>query len=133
MKIFAKISAVILLLFNGIGAFYGSLKLISDPSGMKLQLPLSFLDKSPFNDYFIPGIVLFCVNGLFSMLTLFMLLINNKNSHWYVIIQGTLLSGWILIQMIMLQMFYAPLHGTFLAVGVLLLLSGLFLWKKVQK
>ncbi len=53
-----------LLLFNAIGAYYGSYMLITDPTGVKIQMPLQNLEGSFFNDYFIPGIILLFVNGL---------------------------------------------------------------------
>lgn len=56
---------IILLLFLGLGALGGGLLLIVSPSGILLGgLPISILDHSPFNDFFIPGIILFLVLGL---------------------------------------------------------------------
>ena len=125
MKTFIKIIVILLLLFNGIGAFYGGLSLITDPTGGKLQLPLSYLEHTPFRNYLVPGIVLLCVNGVFSFFTLSTIILKNKSAFLYVIAQGLLLSGWIIVQIILLQMFYAPLHGTFLAIGILLTICGL--------
>lgn len=116
-----------MLLFNGIGAFYGGLSLITDPTGGKLQLPLSYLEPTPFRDYLIPGIILLCVNGFFSFITLFTVVFKSKRSDLYIIAQGVLLSGWIIVQIILLQMFYVPLHGTLLAIGILLTICGLAL------
>ena len=127
MKTFIKIIIILLLLFNGIGAIYGGLSLITDPTGSKLQMPQSYLEPTPFRDYLIPGIVLLCVNGFFSFFTLLTIVLKNKKADLFIIAQGVLLSGWIIVQIIMLQMFYAPLHGTLLAVGILLTLCGLLL------
>ena len=69
MKTIVKTISILLLLLNGIGALYGGYQLITDPTGSKMQIPLSFLENSPFNDYLIPGIVLFIVNGIFSFVT----------------------------------------------------------------
>ena len=132
MKIFTRILVALLLLFNGIGALYGSFSLISDPTGAKLQLPLSYLVPTPFNNYLIPGIILLCVNGFFSFLTLAFLLAKHRRAPELVIVQGILLSGWIIVQIILLQMFYIPLHGTFLSVGILLIFCGLYL-RKIAK
>ena len=129
MKTIIQIVCIILLLLNGIGAFYGGLQLIADPSGAKLQLPLSYLDHSPFYDYLIPGIVLIVVNGVFSFVTLGTLLFKHVHSHWFLIIQGLLLTGWIVFQILFLRMFYPPLHATFLSLGIVLLVCG-FIQKK---
>jgi len=125
MKTSIKIIVIIMLLFNGIGAFYGGLSLITDPTGNKLQIPLSYLEHTPFRNYLIPGIVLLCVNGFFSFLTLLTIILQYKRADLFVIIQGILLSGWIIVQIILLRMFYAPLHGTLLTIGILLTICGL--------
>jgi hypothetical protein len=129
MKTLVKVICIILLLFNGIGALYGGFQLITDPSGAKLQMPLSYLEQSPFHDYLIPGIVLFIVNGLFSFVTVVAVFLRIPYSHWLVIMQGILLSGWIIMQILFVQFFYAPLHGTFLFIGICLTGCGIFLWK----
>ena len=116
-----------MLLFNGIGAIYGGWSLITDPTGDKLQLPLNYLEPTPFRNYLVPGIVLLLVNGFFSFFTLSTIILKNKRASLYIIAQGILLSGWIIVQIILLQMFYAPLHGTLLAIGILLTICGLIL------
>lgn len=125
MKTIIKVICIILLLLNGIGAFYGGLLLIIDPSGSKLGLPLSFLENSPFQNYLIPGVVLLIVNGVFSFVTLGILLFKNAYSHWFIIIQGLLLTGWIVFQIFFLRMFYPPLHATFLIIGIVFLGCGI--------
>ncbi len=124
MQKLAKLLAIAFLLFNGIGALFGGFQLMIDPSGGKLQIPLSYLQYSPFRDYLIPGVVLFCVNGLFSMLVLGALALQHRHAHLLVMAQGLLLGGWILAQILMLRVFYPPLHGLFLAVGAVLLVCG---------
>ncbi len=130
MKTIVKILAILLLFVNGIGAVYGGLQFIADPTGSKMQMPLSYLEKSPFDDYLIPGIVLFMVNGIFSFFTVATIFLGTKKYPWFIMVQGILLAGWILIQMMLLRMFYAPLHATFLVVGVCLVGCGLYLKRK---
>jgi hypothetical protein len=130
MKTLIKIIIILMLLFNGTGAFYGGLSLITDPTGNKLQLPLNYLEHTPFRNYLIPGIILLCVNGFFSFFTLSTIILKNKRASLFIIGQGILLSGWIIVQILLLQMFYAPLHGTLLAVGILLTICGLVLRSK---
>jgi hypothetical protein len=127
MKTFIKFLVILMLLFNGIGAFYGGLSLITDPTGNKLQLPLIYLEHTPFRNYLVPGIVLLFVNGFFSLVTLLTIILKYKRASMFIIVQGLLLSGWIIIQIILLRMFYAPLHGTLLAIGILLIICGLIL------
>jgi len=129
MKTIVKVICFVLLLVNGLGALYGGFLLMLDPSGTRMQMPLSYLEHSPFSNYLIPGIILFIVNGLFSFVTIMTILCKNVHFYWFVIIQGLLLSGWILVQIILLQIFYAPLHATFLIIGLCLIGCGLYQMK----
>lgn len=123
MKIFLKILTSLLLLFNGIGAIYGGGNLILYPDGSSIQLSLNWLKHSPFHDYFIPGIILFIANGLFSIFVLISLLFNRRNSSLLVIAQGAILVGWIIIQIILIQTTYF-LHGILGGVGIALIILG---------
>ncbi len=53
-----------LLTLLGIGAIFGGGVLIISPSGKLFGMPLSMLDNSPFNNFLIPGIILFSVLGI---------------------------------------------------------------------
>ena len=110
-------------------AFYGGFSLITDSGGEKLQLPVSYLENIPFKNYLIPGIVLIIVNGLLSFMTLIMVIVNHRKTPYLVMIQGILLSGWIIIQIFMVKDFYPPLHGTLLIIGIMLTLGGIYLRK----
>lgn len=127
MKTIVKITALLLLIVNGTGALYGGLHMIADPSGAGLQMPLSFLEHSPFQSYLIPGIILLIVNGILSFAAIAATILKARNYAWFIIMQGVILTGWITVQVILLRLFYAPMHATFLAVGVLLIACGLYL------
>ncbi|OJV19807.1 MAG: hypothetical protein BGO30_00605 [Bacteroidetes bacterium 41-46] len=124
-----KIIAILLLCVNGIGAAYGGLHLIADPSGAGLQMPLSFLEHSPFKSYLIPGIILLIVNGILSFVTVVTILFKTLKYPLFIIAQGVLLTGWIIVQLLMLRIFYAPMHLTFIVIGITLIGCGLFLNK----
>jgi hypothetical protein len=127
MKTTVKILVIFLLFVNGIGAFYGGFQLITDPTGSKMQIPLSFLAHSPFQSFLVPGIILIIVNGLFSFITIIVVFSKSKVYPWFILTQGVLLSGWIVVQIILLRVFYAPLHATFLVIGVSLTGIGYYL------
>lgn len=55
---------LVLLAFLGLGALGGGGVLIISPSGKLLGMPLSMLEKSPFDNFFLPGLILFLVIGL---------------------------------------------------------------------
>ncbi len=57
-----------LLLFLSLGALFGGAMLVLDPSGGLLQIPVTILENSPFNNFLIPGLILFTVLGVFPAL-----------------------------------------------------------------
>jgi hypothetical protein len=64
-----------LLAFLGLSAIGGGGALIISPSGKLLGgLPLSILERSPFNDFLVPGIILFVVLGIIPTLLVLALL-----------------------------------------------------------
>ncbi|MEO7046437.1 MAG: hypothetical protein ABI091_14090 [Ferruginibacter sp.] len=64
-----------LLAFLGLSAIGGGGALIISPTGKLLGgLPLSILERSPFNDFLVPGIILFVVLGIIPSLLVFALL-----------------------------------------------------------
>ncbi|MCA0447921.1 MAG: hypothetical protein LCH54_17010 [Bacteroidetes bacterium] len=129
MKLFLNSLAFFLLLLNGTGAIYGGWLLISSPDGSSLQLPLDYLKSSPFETYLIPGLILFTVNGLFSFLTLLLMILKNKKAPWFILAQGILLTGWILVQVILIQVFH-PFQLIFGLTGIIL--AGIGWYGKAQ-
>ena len=129
MKIVLKILTTLLLVFNAAGAIYGGSHLILHPDGSSLELSLEWLKYSPFNNYLVPGIILLEVNGMFGLYVLVNLLFNQKNSSQLVIAQGVLLTGWIIVQMILIRTIYF-LHIISGSVGVALVILGWLLLDK---
>lgn len=52
------------VLFQGISGVAGGLGMALDPSGASIGVPLEWLSSSPFNNYLIPGLVLFLLLGV---------------------------------------------------------------------
>lgn len=129
MRKTVKLIVILLLLLNGTGALYGGFQFINDPTGSSMQMPLSYLEHSPFYNYLIPGIILLLVNGLFSFITISVIMLRIPKNSWFVLAQGILLGGWIVIQLLMLRIFYATMHLTFLAIAICLIICGLYLYK----
>ena len=107
-----------LLAFLGLSAIGGGGALIISPSGKLLGgLPLSILERSPFNDFFVPGIILFVVLGIIPSLLVLALLkkpssvlaerINFfKDMHWawsFSIYVAFALIIWIQVETIFIQ------------------------------
>jgi len=125
-----RILACLLLLFNGTGAIFGGWSFIQDPTGNDLKIPLNYLEHSPFKDFLIPGIILFVVNGLFSLITLVWTAFQWKHYAWLIILQGALLTGWIIIQIMMLRE-YSYFQFIFGGIGFALLGIGYKLRKSI--
>lgn len=125
MKVFLKIITSLLLLINGIGAIYGGGNLILHPDGSSIQLSIHWLQHTPFNNYLIPGIILFIANGLLSVFVFIALLLKHKNYPWLVMAQGAILTGWIVIQILLIQTIYF-LHIILGSVGIALIVLGIF-------
>lgn len=102
---------------------------MSKPDGSGLDMPLNLLEHTPFSNYLIPGIVLFVANGLLSLVIAFFVVAKSKHYIKLTILQGFILIGWIVVQMIMLQT-VNYLHIIFGALGVLLVVSGILLTKR---
>ncbi len=126
MQRFYRIAALILLLFNGIGAVYGGYLFIAAPDGSLMHMPTSFLEHSPFPNFLIPGIILLLFNGVFSLVTSVCLLLRTKKYPLMIVMQGVVLLIWILVQIAMIRNYDTVLHTTFLAVGAILIFLG---WK----
>ena len=77
----AKNIHLVLLSFLGLSAIGGGGTLIISPSGKLLGgLPISILKNSPFDDFLVPGIILFLVLGVFPLFIVFALLKKNRSS-----------------------------------------------------
>jgi len=111
---------LILLGFLALGAIIGGGTLTISPTGKLLRMPLYLLEKSPFNNYLIPGIILFSVFGLAPLLLIFALIKKPigkfaetfnffKDMHWswtYSIYVAFALIIWLQIEMMFLQTVY---------------------------
>ena len=122
-KLLLNILAVFLLLINGLGAIYGGTNLVAFPDGSSIGLSLSLLQHSPFENYFVPGIDLLLANGVLSMIAVLAILMGARISALLVVLQGVLLTGWILVQMLLIQTVYF-LHVVMGTIGVLLMVIG---------
>lgn len=131
MSVVLRILSVLLLLFNGVGAFYGGFKFITDPTGASLGMNLSLLQNSPFTNYLVPGIILLTANGIMSFVVIALILFKVKFYPFAIIAEGCILFGWISIQVIMLQVI-AGLHVGLWTVSVLLILIGIALNRSFQ-
>ncbi len=56
-----------------VGALFGGGAFILGPDGHLIQMPISHLDKSPFSDFIIPGLILFTLLGVYPLVVAYSL------------------------------------------------------------
>ena len=117
---------MLLLLFNAVSALFGGYMLIGDPTGGTLHMPVDMMKSGPFNNYLIPGITLFTVLGVGSLLVLVMLIFNVRYHARAVFLEGLATVAWIVTQMIIVQDIVL-LQIVYLSVGAVLVLCSLSL------
>jgi hypothetical protein len=125
------ILSLFLLFFTSVSAIYGGMSLISDPSGGMLKIPPEWLERIPFRDYLIPGIILFVFNGMFSLVIFILTLMRYRHYALLVVFQGCTLFIWIVVQVIMFQALFF-LHWICGGIGILLIISGWILYSRKQ-
>ena len=124
--------AVVLLLFNGIGALYGGYSLMNDPTGSDLQLPIEYLKPGIFSHYFIPGLILFVFNGIGSLLAALCTIGHFRKYYLWVLAQGLVLIVWIIVQLFMVNQNYY-LQFILGGVGIMVILLALLLKRKEEQ
>lgn len=121
----------LLLSINGL---IGGLLLMIKPDGSKLQMDPTWLGRTPFQNYFLPGLLLFTFVGLLSMITLLGLMFKFKASilnkvniypekHWawtYSLYSGFSTIIWITVQLILTQYFWLQPVILFIGTGILI-------------
>jgi hypothetical protein len=107
------LALLILTAIQAIGAIAGGIGLVRDPI-KNIGMPLSMLEGSPFKDYFIPGLILLVVVGLFALLVLAGLLRRWKPAWWLSLASGGGLVIWIVAEVALLG--YLPGAGVGLQV-----------------
>ena len=115
--------------FIGLGALGGGFMLVRDPSGSALELPMSLLEGSPFPDFLIPGMFLFVVNGVGSMIGAGLSFTRRRYVQEIAIVLGAILVAWIVIQVVIISSFYW-LHVFYFILGVVELGIGLYIRRR---
>ncbi len=121
-----KITRILLIAFlflTSINALISGLLFILDPSGNLMGMTTDYLKASPFTSFLIPGIVLFTVNGIMNLVAGISLIKRKPYASSLAILQGMLLIGWIIIQVLIVKDINM-LHISMLAIGVSFVLGG---------
>lgn len=123
---FLGLLGVLLLILNGVGAIYGGGMLMLDPTGSTIHLSPELIRGSRFSNYFIPGLLLFVFNGLFSLASAVSGMMGIRQYSSMLLLQGLILTVWLVVQVNIMK--HAYIHhyamglvaGGLIAVGLLI-------------
>lgn len=111
----------ILLFFVAITALISGVIIILHPDGSMMQMSTDLLKTSPFKTFLIPGIVLTVFVGGSSAVALVLNILKNKRRYEWAIAAGVMTCGWVIVQMILINIFFW-LQFVYLGIGILMIL-----------
>ena len=113
--------------FIGITAIAGGFRLVSNPNGTS-DIPIEWINSSPFTNYLIPGLVLLIVIGVGNVLGGIFSFLSKKYAGGIAAMLGTFLVLFMIIEVwfIGLRNFLQPLY---FILGSIVLVLGLKLFK----
>jgi hypothetical protein len=122
-----RVVAVVLLFLVSLSALAAGFSFVRDPSGGDIGISIDYLKTSPFRDFFVPGLILFFSNGVLGLIVAIQAI--QKTTLWpkLLLIQGCILGGWIVIQVILVRDFNW-MHAACLFISLIFLfIAGRFL------
>lgn len=119
----ARVTAIALLVITGISAMGGGAVLMIDPTGRFLGFDSLTLADTFFQDFRIPGLVLLVLIGVLNMFVAGLTVNKAKSYPTLILLQGCILTGWILIQLYLLPQTHF-LQLIFGSIGIMLMLLG---------
>jgi hypothetical protein len=121
--------ALILLLLSSAGGFYAGYNLLIQPDGSTIQQPLVLLQHTPFNNFYIPAILLIITVGILGVLSIIVTIFQVSYHAKFTIAAGLILTVWMFVYMVLAPEIYRTQYVV-LAMGLGELLCGLALDRK---
>jgi hypothetical protein len=118
--------------FIALTALAGGFMFVKDPSGAAMGYTVSMLEGSIFPDFLVPGLFLFVVNGLGSLIGAVLSFIKNRNAGPAAIALGVILVAWIVIQVSIIRSTHW-LQGVYFALGLVELVLGMLVRRRQEK
>ena len=120
---------LVLLVIQGLGGLAGGLALTVKPDGSIAQMPLSYLDNSPFSDFLIPGLILLLVLGVLPLAAAAGLWLRRAWGWYAAFAVGCALMIWILVEITIIP--FSWLQPVFGVIG--LLIFGVAVLRSVRR
>lgn len=118
--------------FIGIGGVPAGLIFILDPSGSGMGFSLELLEGTFLPSYLIPGLFLFAVNGIGSLLGSVLSFLRHHYAGEAGIALGALLIAWIVVQVAMIGLVHW-LQPLYLGLGVIEVLLGVLVRRGLRE
>ena len=98
-----QISLIAVQFFISIGAIFGGYLLIKDPNDKSFEMSKEWLKDSPFNNFLMPGVVLFLANGVGNLIGAILSFMKRPIAGKAVILCGFFLVLWIIFQILIIR------------------------------
>jgi len=98
-----KTTLIFLASIVGVLATIIGFMMMAVPDGNMINVNVSILKNTSFQDFRLPGVILFLTVGLSNLLAFFYLFVNHKSKFNWSIIGGVLLIIWIVTQFILIE------------------------------
>lgn len=109
-----------------LGAIPAGYSMIVHPDGSGLKMTLDILAGSPFKDYFVPGLFLFVVNGLFNLISSVLCFFNFRYSYFFGLLLGSALIIWVVVQVFSVGLSHI-LQPVYFVIGILEIVLSLLI------
>lgn len=116
-----KTLLLILVSFVAVTAIPSGLLLVISPGGDIIHLPLSLLNSTPFKSFLLPGIILTFIVGGVNLLAAISLIRGSVNRYNGALAGGIIISGWIVVQVILINAVHW-LHFLYFGIGIIIIL-----------
>jgi hypothetical protein len=119
-----KLLLFILVAFVALTATFSGFIIISNPAdGGMINLQKNLLSNTPFNDFLLPGIILTVFVGGVNMIAVVLNIQRHRHRYNWAMAGGVMITGWIVVQMILLSAF-SWLQLVYLGAGLLIILTA---------
>jgi len=98
-----KTTLIILSSIVGFLATIIGFMMMAVPDGNMINVNVSILKSTSFQDFRVPGVILFLTVGLSNLLAVFYLFVNHKSKFNWSVIGGVLLIAWVITQFILIE------------------------------